>query len=141
MNEKIKQTMQLLDDHGFVYDTVDDAFEDDNVVKTIVFKKKSSDEPFAVAVKKDDRVSYKKIRTLVDDTVSPLSPEELEELGWVPGECCPLTINCELFVDQSVLELDEVHSGSGDKNYGIIYSLDALHDIRSDMHVVDARED
>lgn len=141
MNEKIQQTIQLLKKHDFVYEVVDDSFSDDNVVKTIVFKKKSSQQPFAVALKKDDRVSYKKIRTIVDDSVSPLSPDELNELGWVPGECCPLTINCELFVDTSVLKLEELHTGSGDKNYGLVYSLDALHEIRKDLHVVDAKED
>lgn len=139
MNDKIASCMKLLSDNDFAYE-VAQGWEDDNVVKTIVFKKKSSEKPFAVAVLKDDRVSYKKVREIVDDAVSPLSPAELKSLGWVPGECCPLTINCELYVDELVMQLNKIHSGSGDKEYGLIYGLDALIDIRKDLHVVDARE-
>lgn len=141
MNQKIRDVIALLEDAGHAYE-VHDGWEDvGDVVKTIVFKRKGDERPFAVAVKKDDRVSYKKIRRVVDDSVSPLSPSELEELGWVPGECCPLTINCELYVDEDVMDIDEVHTGSGDVEHGLSYGLDALLELRPDLHVVDARED
>ena len=139
MNEKIQETISLLEKEGFAYE-VAEGWQDDNVVKTIVFKKRSSSEPFAVAVKKDDRVCYKKIREVVGGSVSPLRPEELVALGWLPGECCPLTINCELYVDKTVFELSRIHSGSGDVEHGIIYDLEALRSIRKDLLVVDARE-
>lgn len=139
MNEKMQLAVSLLEDAGFSY-SVEEGWEEGQVVKTIVFKKKSSEQPFAVAVRKEDRVSYKKIRVLVGDSVSPLSPEELLELGWVPGECCPLTINCELYVDKQAIQPEKIHTGSGDKDFGLLYSTNALLTIRPGLHVVDARE-
>ncbi|MFT4250156.1 MAG: YbaK/EbsC family protein [Candidatus Woesearchaeota archaeon] len=140
MNEKVQVAVSLLEKHGFSCEVLEAYADKGDVVKTVVFKKRSSSEPFAVAVKKDDRVSYKKIREIVDDAVSPLRPEELIELGWLPGECCPLTINCELFVDKTVLNLEVLHTGSGDINHGLLYNLDALIKIRKDLSVVDVRE-
>lgn len=140
MNQKIQDTIALLDDHDFSYEVHEGWADIGDVVKTIVFKKKSDDSPFAVAVKKDDRVSYKRIREVVDDSVSPLSPQELTELGWVPGECCPLTINCDLFVDSSVTALKRIHSGSGDVDFGLSYDLEALFELRPDAKVVEVRE-
>ena len=139
MNQKMQRAQQLLEESGFSYE-VHEGWLVGDVVKTIVFKKKSSGEPFAVAVRKDDRVSYKKMRVLVDDLVSPLSPQELLELGWVRGECCPLTINCELFVDEQALQADKIHTGSGDARFGLLYKTQALLSVRPDLHVVDARE-
>ena len=139
MNEKMREAVALLEEAGFAY-SVHEGWAEGVVVKTIVFKKKVSGEPFAVAVRKEDRVSYKKIRSLVGSGVSPLSPEELEELGWVPGECCPLTINCSLYVDTQAVAPNEIHTGSGDTRFGLLYCTQALHAIRDDLSVVDARE-
>ena len=139
MNQKMQDAISLLEEAGFSYQ-VHEGWQVGEVVKTIVFKRNSSGKPFAVAVRKDDRVSYKKVRVLVDDLVSPLSPEELVDLGWVPGECCPLTINCELFVDEQAIQPPKIHTGSGDAHFGLLYETQALLSLRPDLHVVDARE-
>lgn len=141
MNRKVQETKSLLEDAGYAYEVHEGWVDVGDVVKTIVFKQKATNEPFAVAVRKDDRVSYKKVRSLLGGGVSPLSPEELLELGWVVGECCPLTINCSLYVDEEVAALEEVHTGSGDAEYGLSYALEALFALRPDAQVVDAREE
>ena len=113
----------------------------DHIVKTIVFKKKKTGEAFAVAVPSKYRVSYKKIRSLVDDQVSPLSPDELRVLGWEPGECCPLSINCFLYVDPEVFAIDTVNTGSGDLYYGLEFPSKAINTLRSDFEVAEVREE
>ena len=37
-----------------------------------------------VSVQGRDRISYRKLRALVKDQVSPLHPDEMRELGWEP---------------------------------------------------------
>ncbi len=136
MNKKILDSIQLLKTAGFSYTVVPAQQKDSHVVKTIVFKKKSDDTPIAVALPLEHRVCYKKLRELVAGPVSALSPDELAQLGWLPGECCPLTINCALFVDESVLKSSEIHTGSGDILFGLRYSVDALQQLRPDIHIV-----
>ncbi len=153
MNERLKATVERLEALGIAYRVIDlggpavrtrdvlDKVDVDpeGIVKTILFKRKSDGTPFAVAVRGKDRVSYKKVRALVDSAVSPLHPDEMRGLGWEPGECCPLTVPGPLFVDPSVMELQKINTGSGDLQYGLEYAPEAITQYRESAEIVDVR--
>lgn len=111
----------------------------EDVVKTIMFKGKNTG-VFSVSVPSESRVSYAKLRALLDDSISTLSPDEMRKLGWEPGECCPLSVPDPLFIDASVLEKKVINTGSGDVMYGLTYQSDVIMQLRDDVHIVDVRE-
>jgi len=121
-----------------VLDRVD--VDPEGIVKTILFKGKKTG-VFAVSVFGVDRISYAKLREILDDKVSTLRPEEMRELGWEPGECCPLNVPGQLFVDLTVFEKAKINTGSGDLRFGLEFPMSALSQIRSDIQIVDVRED
>ncbi len=153
MNQKLSSLTQLLDEKDISYRVIDlggeavrtrdvlDRVDVDpkGIVKTIMFKGKKTG-VFCVSVLGSDRVSYPKLRAFLDDKISTLRPEEMRELGWEPGECCPLSVPGPLFVDASVLLRDVINTGSGDLRYGLEYSVSALNELRDDITVLDVRE-
>lgn len=110
------------------------------VVKTIMFKSKKHG-PFAVSVLGKDRIDYKKLKEhFQDKKISTLRPEEMRELGWEPGECCPLNMNTPLIVDPSVFEFERINTGSGDLEYGIEFPPSAIHKLKPKAKTLDVIE-
>lgn len=150
MNDKIRKAIDLLESNHIKHKVVKmpkpavrarDVMDINPsiIVKTIMFKTKKGNR-FSVSVRSTDRISYRKVRELVKDKVSTLHPEEMLELGWEAGECCPLTVPGPLYVDPSVFELEMAHSGSGDLMYGLEYPPEAIRQLRDDVTVVDVKE-
>ncbi len=117
-----------------VLDRVD--VDADAIVKTIMFKGKKSG-VFSVSVFGTDRVSYPKLRAVLNDKISTLRPQEMRELGWEPGECCPLSVPGPLFIDPTVFEKEIINTGSGDLRYGLEFPSKAITQMRGDVTVVD----
>lgn len=153
MNDKLSSLVERLKQQGITYrvidlggkavrtrDMLDRVDVDANaIVKTVMFKGKKTG-VFSVSVFGANRVSYPKLRALLDDKVSTLRPKEMRELGWEPGECCPLSIPGPLFVDETVFEKEIINTGSGDLRFGIEFPAAAITVLRDDVRVVDVRE-
>ena len=138
MNERLQATTKQLELLGVVHRVIDLGgtavrtrdviahrglnISHDEIVKTILFKAKKQG-VFAVAVCGADRISYHKLRDVLGEKkISTLRPEQMRELGWEPGECCPLTVPGPLFVDPAVLALEKINTGSGDLHFGLEFS-------------------
>lgn len=152
-NEKLKRALELLE--GYEHRIVElpgpqvrtkDVIEQvdvkpEHIVKTIVFKKREDGNVFAVALPAAERVSYKKLRRITQGRVGTLHPDELREIGWEPGECCPLTIPGPLYVDEEVLGMPTINTGSGDLHYGLEFPSKAILEVREDVDVVEIKEE
>jgi prolyl-tRNA editing enzyme YbaK/EbsC (Cys-tRNA(Pro) deacylase) len=129
---------KLLAEHGFSYREYDQEDRNENVCKTIMFKRKDGVK-IAALVPFTKRVSYKKLKAHYNQDVSPLSPAELRAEGFEPHECAPMLMKCELLVDPECLEKEPIRTGSGTLGYGIEWHIADLEKIKQ-YKILDLQE-
>lgn len=120
--------------------TVDDVVKSGisltEVVKTLIVR---TDNNFrALALCGSDRVDFKKIRAKFGSRSELAKPEEVLKVVGVPvGAVCPILVGIPLFVDRKVLDLEEVHMGSGDLMHGLEMNKDDLLRAVGEYEVLD----
>ena len=127
-----------LDREAFtVADVVDAGIKPDEVVKTLVLRIYPRSSPglersqkvkfIALALKGSDRVDFKKVRRLFGSKSELAKPGEVLKVVGVPiGAVCPVLVGIPLYFDRKVLELKNVHMGSGDLMHGLEMKLENL---------------
>ncbi len=109
-----------LDQKAFtVADVVNAGISLDQVVKTLIVR--VADGSFiALALRGSDRVDFKKIRTKFGGKSELAKPEEvLRVVGVAVGAVCPILVGLPLYIDNNVMNLQNVHMGSGDLKHGL----------------------
>lgn len=135
--EKHLQQLELsykvidLDQEAFtVADVVDAGIKRDEVIKTLVLRIYPRSSPglersqkakfIALALRGNDRLDFKKVRRLFGSKAELAKPEEVLGVVGVPiGAVCPILVGVPVFVDKNVVDLDNVHMGSGDLMHGL----------------------
>lgn len=109
-----------------VADVVDAGIKRDEVVKTLIVR--TGEGSFiALALRGDDRVDFKKVRRLFGSKAELAKPEEVLRVVAVPiGAVCPILVGVPVFVDKNVMDLQNVHMGSGDLMHGLEMKLKDL---------------
>lgn len=109
-----------------VADVVDAGIRRDEVVKTLIVR--AGDGSFvALALRGDDRVDFKKVRRLFGSKTELAKPEEVLRVVGVPiGAVCPVLVGIPLYIDAKVMNLENVHMGSGDLMHGLEMELSDL---------------
>ncbi len=131
------KTIDLAQEAFTVVDVVDAGVKIDEVVKTLVIRVHSSSSPglergggvkfVALALRGNDRVDFKKVRKLFGPKTELAKPEEVLRVTGVPiGAVCPVLVGIPLYIDQNVLDLKNVHMGSGDLMHGLEMRLNDL---------------
>lgn len=102
-----------------VADVVEAGIKPDEVVKTLIVR--ASDGFFtALALRGNDRLDFKKVRKLLGSKTELARQEEVLKIVEVPiGAVCPIKIGIPVYFDTKVLELKNVHMGSGDLMHGL----------------------
>ena len=136
--------LKVIDLGGEVF-TVDQVkksgVEEDEIVKTLVIRigrsqgfnqqnvERSSIKMqfMALAIRRKDRVDFKKVRRLFGSKSGLARPEEVLMVCHVPvGAVCPILIEAPLYFDQKVMSLKHVNMGSGDLKKGLEMKLSDL---------------
>lgn len=127
-----------LDKEAFtVVDVVKSGVSRDEVVKTLVVRVGSSSF-VALALRGNDRVDFKKIRAKFGGKSELAAPEEVLKVVGVPiGAVCPILIGMPLYVDRNVMNLENVHMGSGDLMHGLEMKLEDLLKSVGDCELLD----
>ncbi len=126
-----------LDKEAFtVADVVDAGIKIDEVVKTLIFRiyprsnpglERSQKAFIALVVRGNDRVDFRKVRRLFGSKSELAKPDEVLRVVGVPiGAVCPVLVGIPLYFDRKVLELKNVHMGSGDLVHGLEMRLEDL---------------
>ena len=114
------RVMELTDRAVSVDDVVrfsKDDINPDEICKTILVKSKAGFT--ALFLRGSDRVSFKKLKAVLEKA-RIASPEQVMEItGVMPGAVCPLLVTVPVIVDWRLLRLDRVNFGSGDHLFGI----------------------
>ncbi|MEK7580820.1 MAG: YbaK/EbsC family protein [Patescibacteria group bacterium] len=116
-----------LDQEAFtVADVVDAGIKVDEVVKTLIVR--VGDGSFiALALRGNDRVDFKKVRKLFGSKAELAKPEDVLKVVGVPiGAVCPILVGVPVYVDKNVMDLQNVHMGSGDLMHGLEMKLKDL---------------
>lgn len=133
-----------------VADVVRSGIRLEDVVKTLIVRKgteRQSDEVnkrsfsankvyrrgfVALALCGNDRVDFKKIRAKFGSKSGLARAEEVLEVVGVPiGAVCPILLEMPIYIDKKVMNLKNVHMGSGDLNFGLEMNLtDFLEAVR-----------
>lgn len=117
-----------------VADVVDFGIKVDEVVKTLVLRIYPRSSPglepsqkvkfVALALRGDDRVDFKKVRRLFGSKTELAKPDEVLKVVGVPiGAVCPIKIGIPLYLDKKVMDLENIHMGSGDLMHGLEMKL------------------
>ncbi len=105
-----------------VGDVVDAGIDVDEVVKTLIVR--TNKEFVALALRGKDKLDFKKVRKLFGSKAELAKPEEVLKVVGVPiGAVCPVLIGIPLYFDKRVLDLKNVHMGSGDLMHGLEMKL------------------
>lgn len=130
-----------LDKEAFtVADVVKAGIKTDDIVKTLVVRTDSVDERcvpesskgrssyfIALALCGNDRLDFKKVRAIFGSKTELAKPEEVLRVVGVPvGAVCPVKIGIPVYIDRKVLDLKNVHMGSGDLKHGLEMKLGDL---------------
>ncbi len=108
-----------------VADVVDSGIRVDDVVKTLIVR--TNNHFVALALRGDDRVDFKKVRKLFGSKSELAKPEEVLKVVGVPiGAVCPVLVGIPLYFDRKVMDLENVHMGSGDLMHGLEMKLKDL---------------
>lgn len=120
-----------------VRDVVKSGIDVGEVVKTLIVRNGSSTRParsvsqsfVALALCGNDRVDFKKVRAKFGSKSELAAPEEVLKVVGVPvGAVCPILVGVPLYVDRNVMNLQNVHMGSGDLMCGLEMKLEDLLD-------------
>ena len=95
------------------------------VVKTLVFK--SGDEFIAVLCPGDSRVSEERLEELTSQSIRMANPEEVKEhTGYIVGGVSPFDLDIEVFMEESLMERDEIKPAAGSRVVGITVAPEDL---------------
>ncbi len=122
-----------------VGDVVKSGVDLDEVVKTLVVRGTKSvtgiksikgikgQQFVALALRGKDRLDFKKIRSMFGPYSELAKPDEVLKVIGVPvGAVCPILVGIPLYLDKNVMDLKNVHMGSGDLEYGLEMKLSDL---------------
>jgi prolyl-tRNA editing enzyme YbaK/EbsC (Cys-tRNA(Pro) deacylase) len=129
------RVIDLKEEAFTVTDVVDAGIKRDEVVKTLVIR--VGDGSFiALALRGSDRVDFKKVRRLFGSKSELAKPEEVLRVVGVPiGAVCPVLVGIPLYFDHKVMDLENVHFGSGDLMHGLGMKLSVLLKVVGDYKV------
>ncbi len=113
---------ELLEEEGVWYRVIDKSRmsdDIDDVVKTIILK--VGEDFYAFCVKTDQLVDWDKIKNYFDTGKARMADadEVKEHSNSPPGGCCPLLVDCPVYFDPSIKDLEKVHMGSGVVDKGL----------------------
>jgi len=120
-----------------VGDVVKAGIKEDEVVKTLVVRVNSRTDLLgtqgqtlnfvALALRGKDRLDFKKVRKLFGSKSELAKPEEVLKVIGVPiGAVCPVLVGIPLYLDKRVMDIKNVHMGSGDLMHGLEMKLSDL---------------
>lgn len=111
-----------------VGDVVKSGINSDEVVKTLIVRTGTIPSSFvALALRGNDRVDFKKVRSKFGGKSELAKPDEVLKVVGVPiGAVCPVLVGIPLFIDKNVMNLTNVHMGSGDLKRGLEMKLEDL---------------
>lgn len=104
-------------------ETVDESAEnvgisEDKIVKTLVFK--AGEEFIAVLCPGDQRVSEEKLEEITGEDIRMANPSEVKEnTGYIVGGVSPFDLDIPVFMEESILENEEVKPASGSRVIGV----------------------
>jgi Cys-tRNA(Pro) deacylase len=104
-------------------ETVDESAEnvgisEDKIVKTLVFK--AGEEFVAVLCPGDQRVSEEKLEEITGENIRMANPSEVKEnTGYIVGGVSPFDLDIPVFMEESILENEEVKPASGSRVIGV----------------------
>ncbi len=106
--------------------------DEESIVKTLVF---IADKPVAVLCPGHRRVSEDKLEQVTGEDVRMANPDEVEEAtGYIVGGVSPFDLDIPVYMDESILENDEVKPAAGSRVVGITVDPEELKEL------VDAEE-
>ena len=72
----------------------------------------------------NDRVDFKKVRRFFGSKSELAKPVEvLKVVGVSIGAVCPIMVGIPLYIDAKVMDLENIHMGSGDLMHGLEMKL------------------
>jgi prolyl-tRNA editing enzyme YbaK/EbsC (Cys-tRNA(Pro) deacylase) len=120
-----------------VSDVVDAGIRASEVVKTLIVRV-GLNKFAAIALRGNDRVDFKKVRKLFGSKSELAKPDEVLRMVGVPiGAVCPVLVGIPLYFDRRVLDLGNLHMGSGDLKHGLEMKLSDLLKAVGDYAVED----
>jgi len=125
----VSRAGKILASHNLWFREVPQEDRNENVCKTICFKRKDG-VIIAAVVPYMQRVSYKKLKMHYQMDVQPLSPDELRAIGFEPHECAPMLMTCEVLIDPQCTTKEPIQTGSGTIGYGIEWHFSDLTTIK-----------
>lgn len=136
---KLPYKIVELDREAFtVSDVVRAGIDHDEVVKTLIVRFGLNNKFAALALRGKDRVDFKKVRKLFRSKAELAKPEEVLRVVGVPiGAVCPVQVGIPLYLDQKVMDLGNVHIGSGDLMHGLEMKFSDLLKVVGDYTVED----
>jgi prolyl-tRNA editing enzyme YbaK/EbsC (Cys-tRNA(Pro) deacylase) len=120
-----------------VADVVDAGIKVDEVVKTLIVR--AGDGSFiALALRGNNRLDFKKVRRIFGTRSELAKPDEVLKVIGVPiGAVCPVLVGIPLYFDRKVMDLVNVHMGSGDLMHGLEMKLSDLLKAVSEFKIED----
>ena len=95
------------------------------IVKTLVFK--TGNDFVAVLCPGDRRVSEEKLEEITGEEVRMANPSEVEEhTGYVVGGVSPFDLDIDVYMEESLLERDEVKPAAGSRVVGVTLDPESL---------------
>lgn len=129
------KTVKLNEEAYTVSDVVKSGIDLGEVVKTLVVR--TNDAYIALALRGNDKVDFKKIRTKFGGKSELAKPEEVLKVVGVPiGAVCPILVGVPLYIDDKVMTLKKVHMGSGDLKHGLEMDLDDLQKAVKELEII-----
>lgn len=106
-----------------VSDVVDAGKKLDEVVKTLIVR--TNGDFVVLVLRGNDRVDFKKVRRLFGSKSELAKSEEVLKVVGVPiGAVCPILVGMPVYIDGNVMNLRNVHMGSGDLKHGLEMKLE-----------------
>lgn len=101
--------------------------DEEDIVKTLVF---IGERPVAVLCPGDTTVSEEKLEEILDSEVRMARPQEVKEsTGYIVGGVSPFDLDIKVFMEESILEKEEVKPAAGSRVVGVSIDPEALHRI------------
>lgn len=138
--ENIRRVIQTVRESGIEADfmvhakseTVEESakhtdVDEESIVKTLIF---IADEPVAVLCPGHRRVSEDKLEEVTGENVRMANPDEVEEATeYIIGGVSPFDLDIPLYMDETILEKDEVKPAAGSRVVGITVDPEELKDL------------
>ncbi|MFB6174967.1 MAG: YbaK/EbsC family protein [Candidatus Nanohalobium sp.] len=145
--ENVKRVKETVEEEGLEADfivhakseTVEESAEntgvdEEEIVKTLVFV---GERPVAVLCPGDTSVSESKLEDLTSSEVRMARPDEVEEAtGYYVGGVSPFDLEIPVYMEEEILENEEVKPAAGSRVVGVTVDPEALKEV-SGAEVVD----